>query len=79
MEALAHDSRGSATDVRFDRCVGRSLDENELAENTVMMFLGDHGYELGVRNWWNENTLFERSCRTPLIARSKRFAANRRL
>ena len=49
--------------------MGRSLDENKLAENTVVVFLGDHGYELGARNWWNKNTLFERSCRTPLIVR----------
>ncbi|MBA4066776.1 MAG: iduronate-2-sulfatase [Isosphaera sp.] len=56
----------------MDAQVGRlldSLDKNKLAENTIVVFLGDHGYELGVRNWWNKNTLFERSCRTPLIVR----------
>jgi uncharacterized sulfatase len=55
-----------------DAKVGRlldALDKNKLAENTIVVFLGDHGYELGVRNWWNKNTLFERSCRTPLIVR----------
>ncbi|QEL14184.1 sulfatase [Limnoglobus roseus] len=46
-----------------------ALDKNKLAENTIVVFIGDHGYELGVRNWWNKNTLFERSCRTPLIVR----------
>ncbi len=56
----------------MDAQVGRlldALDKNKLAENTIVVFLGDHGYELGVRNWWNKNTLFERSCRTPLIVR----------
>ncbi len=56
----------------MDAQVGRlldALDKNKLSENTIVVFLGDHGYELGVRNWWNKNTLFERSCRTPLIVR----------
>ncbi len=56
----------------MDAQVGRlldALDGNKLAETTIVVFLGDHGYELGVRNWWNKNTLFERSCRTPLIVR----------
>jgi uncharacterized sulfatase len=47
-----------------------ALEKHDLAKNTVIVFLGDHGYELGVRNWWGKNTLFERSCRTPLIVRS---------
>ena len=54
----------------MDAQVGRLLDaleKNKLADNTIVVFLGDHGYELGVRNWWNKSTLFERSCRTPLI------------
>jgi uncharacterized sulfatase len=33
----------------------------------VVIFLGDHGYHLGEREWWNKNTLFDRSCRAPLI------------
>ena len=52
----------------MDAQVGRlldALDKNKLTENTIVVFIGDHGYELGVRNWWNKNTLFERSCRTP--------------
>ena len=56
----------------MDAQVGRlldALDKNKLSENTIVVFLSDHGYELGVRNWWNKNTLFERSCRTPLIVR----------
>ncbi|VTT99783.1 iduronate-2-sulfatase : Sulfatase OS=Dyadobacter fermentans (strain ATCC 700827 / DSM 18053 / NS114) GN=Dfer_2051 PE=4 SV=1: Sulfatase [Gemmataceae bacterium] len=57
----------------MDAQVGRlldALDKNKLSDNTIVVFLGDHGYELGVRNWWNKNTLFERSCRTPLIVRA---------
>ncbi|MEZ5384940.1 MAG: sulfatase-like hydrolase/transferase [Prosthecobacter sp.] len=36
-------------------------------DRTVVIFVGDHGYHTGERNWWNKNTLFERSCRAPFI------------
>jgi len=54
----------------MDAQVGRLLDAVDrlkLAENTVVIFLGDHGYHLGEREWWNKSTLFDRSCRAPLI------------
>ena len=49
-----------------DAQVGKVLDALERsgqAGHTVVVFIGDHGYQLGVRNWWNKVTLFERSCR----------------
>lgn len=54
----------------MDAQVGRVLDEldrRKLWDNTMVIFIGDHGYHLGEREWWNKNTLFDRSCRTPLI------------
>ncbi len=54
----------------MDAQVGKvlaALDRLRLRERTVVILLGDHGYHLGERNWWNKNTLFERSCRAPLI------------
>ena len=54
----------------MDAQVGRlldTLDRLKLGENTIIIFLGDHGYHLGERDWWNKNTLFDRSCRAPLI------------
>jgi len=54
----------------MDAQVGRvldTLDRLKLWDNTMVIFLGDHGYHLGERDWWNKNTLFDRSCRAPLI------------
>ena len=44
-----------------------ALDKNNLWEKTLIIFVGDHGYHTGERTWWNKNTLFERSCRAPLV------------
>jgi uncharacterized sulfatase len=54
----------------MDAQVGRvlaTLDRLQLWDRTIVIFLGDHGYHLGEREWWNKNTLFERSCRAPLM------------
>jgi len=54
----------------MDAQLGRvldALDKNKLWDKTIVIFVGDHGYHTGERQWWNKNTLFERSCRAPLI------------
>jgi iduronate 2-sulfatase len=54
----------------MDAQVGRllaTLDRLRLWDSTVVIFLGDHGYHTGERQWWNKNTLFDRSCRAPLL------------
>jgi uncharacterized sulfatase len=50
--------------------VGRVLDALErlrLAENTIVVFLSDHGYNLGNHGQWMKVSLLERSARAPLI------------
>jgi uncharacterized sulfatase len=54
----------------MDAQVGRlldALDRLEIWDDTLVIFIGDHGYHHNERNWWNKSTLFERSCRVPCI------------
>ncbi|MCL4202179.1 MAG: sulfatase [Pirellulaceae bacterium] len=53
-----------------DDQVGRiiaALDEAGLADNTVVVLWGDHGFHLGEKAITGKNTLWERSTRVPLI------------
>ena len=62
----------------IDAQLGKVLDALErlgLADKTVVVLLGDHGYHLGERGWWNKNTLFEHSTRAPLIVYDPRAKA----
>ena len=63
--------RGYCAATSFmDAQLGRvldALDKNKLWDKTVVIFVGDHGYHTGERSWWNKDTLFERSCRAPLV------------
>lgn len=56
----------------IDAQIGRlfdALDLNELTKNTIVVFMSDHGNELGRRDCWTAQTLYEKSCRSPLIIR----------
>jgi iduronate 2-sulfatase len=53
-----------------DAQIGRlldALDENDLVENTIVVFWSDHGYFLGEKGLWYKRKAFERSARMPLI------------
>ena len=63
-----------------DALVGRVLDALEaegLAENTVVVVWGDHGYKLGDHGAWAKHTTFEIDTRVPLIVRAPGVAPAR--
>jgi arylsulfatase A-like enzyme len=60
--------------VRYvDRQVGKVLDAlraEGLAENTVVVVWGDHGWHLGEQQVWGKHTPFERALRSVLMVRA---------
>jgi arylsulfatase A-like enzyme len=57
-----------------DSNVGRimkALDEGPHADNTIVVLWTDHGWHLGEKKHWRKFTLWEESCRVPLIFAGK--------
>ncbi len=68
--------------VQFmDEQVGRlltTLDQLNLRESTIVVFVSDHGYNLGEHDCWSKISLWEGSVRVPMIisAPGSRFQVN---
>jgi arylsulfatase A-like enzyme len=73
MDALQQRKTISAymASVRFmDQQIGRLMDALErldLKDETIVIFLSDHGYNLGEHDCWSKVSLWEGSVRVPLI------------
>jgi iduronate 2-sulfatase len=52
------------------------LERLDLAENTIVVFWGDHGYHLGEQDTWCKSTNFELDARSPLIIAAPSMAGN---
>jgi arylsulfatase A-like enzyme len=53
-----------------DRNIGRLLDyldQNNLVENTIIVYTSDQGFYLGEHGWFDKRFMYEPSFRTPLI------------
>ena len=54
----------------IDAQLGRlleALEENGLADDTIIVLWGDHGWQLGEHGMWNKHSCFETSMHTPLL------------
>ncbi len=65
-----HDYLGCIKAV--DESVGRLLkylDDEGLADNTIVVYSSDQGFYLGEHGWFDKRWIFEESLRTPLLVR----------
>ncbi len=68
-----------ATISFVDSQIGRvveALDRLGLAQNTIIVFISDHGYHLGEHGLWMKQTCFEEAARIPLFIVDPRASAN---
>jgi arylsulfatase A-like enzyme len=53
-----------------DACLGNllhQLDNSPYRDNTVVVLWGDHGWSLGEKEHWSKFTMWEESCRNPMM------------
>src|SRR5690606_24550082 len=61
-----------ATANSLDRNIGKLLDyldENGLAENTIVIYSSDQGFYLGEHGWFDKRFIYEESLRAPFVLR----------
>lgn len=66
----------------MDDCVGRvlaSLDESGQAEDTVVIYISDHGDMMGDQGFWTKQVMYDASAGVPMIAAGPGLPAGRRV
>lgn len=61
-----------ATALSLDRNINRLLnylDDNNLSDNTIVIYLSDQGFYLGEHGWFDKRFMYEESFRTPMVMR----------
>jgi len=53
-----------------------ALERENLAESTIVVFLGDHGFHLGDHGFWSKYSMLEATRRAPMIVRVPGAPAN---
>jgi arylsulfatase A-like enzyme len=59
--------------------IRKALEENDLAENTIIILMGDNGYFLGERQLAGKWLMYENSLRVPLIVFDPRNSVHRKV
>nr|WP_299381157.1 sulfatase [Allomuricauda sp.] len=59
---------GAAVDDNVGRLMNY-LDKNGLAENTIVIYTADQGYNLGEHGWFDKRMIFEESLHMPFVIR----------
>ncbi|MGC6455961.1 MAG: sulfatase [Coraliomargaritaceae bacterium] len=65
-----------------DALVGRLLNalaDLEMDSNTIVLLIGDHGWQLGEHALWCKHSLFKTSLHTPMIIRAPGLKGNQRV
>jgi len=71
-----------ATTSYVDAQVGKVIDTLErlgMADNTLIVLMGDHGFQLGEHTIWSKHTNYEIALRIPLIILDPRLPGGRRV
>ncbi|WP_309382187.1 sulfatase [Cerasicoccus frondis] len=66
----------SYVDAQIGRVLNK-LDELGLADNTIIVLWGDHGWHLGDHDMWCKHSNFEQATRSPLIIHAPGFKPGR--
>jgi len=62
-----------ASIAAVDDCIGQvigALDSSPFRDNTIVVVTSDHGWNMGEKDWVFKMSLWEESCRVPLIIRA---------